>query len=76
MLALMERDLADKPFFGGDTLTAADVTLVYPMFAARDRGLFDNAHPAIHRWFDRIEALPSFKAAQAKDDRETITFRF
>ena len=75
MFDLMDADLGKQPFFGGDNLTAADITLVYPMYAARDKGMFEN-YPNIEAWFDRIEALPSFIAARAKDDRDRIIFRF
>ncbi|GMN01301.1 glutathione S-transferase family protein [Erythrobacter sp. MTPC3] len=73
---LMEEDLGKKPFFGGDNLTGADITLVYPMYAARDKGTFDGKYPNVSAWFDRIEKLPSFIAARAKDNRPRITFRF
>jgi len=76
LLALMEKDLGTQPFFGGDNCTAADMTLVYPMYAARDKGTFENGFPNIMAWFDRIEALPSFITARAKDNRERITFKF
>ncbi|QFT78070.1 glutathione S-transferase family protein [Erythrobacter sp. THAF29] len=76
LFGLMEKDLGKQPYFGGDTLTAADITLVYPMYAARDKGTFDNGFPNIAAWFDRIEALPSFIAARAKDNRPHIAFRF
>ncbi|KPP96543.1 glutathione S-transferase family protein [Erythrobacter sp. HL-111] len=76
LFALMERDLAEKPFFGGDNLTAADITLVYPMFAAREKGAFEHGFPNTARWFDRVEAMESFRAARAKDDRDSIVFRF
>ena len=72
---LMEKDLGEKPFFGGDTLTTADITLIYAMVAARTKGVFEG-YPNILAWFDRIEALDSFKAARAKDDRPHIDFRF
>ncbi|WP_298466839.1 glutathione S-transferase family protein [uncultured Erythrobacter sp.] len=75
LVDLMEKDLGEKPFFGGETLTTADITLVYPMYAARTKGTFEG-FPNIAAWFDRIEALSSFKAAQAKDDRPHIDFRF
>ena len=76
LFELMESDLGKLPFFGGDNLTAADITLVYPMYAARDKGTFAGKYPNINAWFDRIEALPSFIAARAKDDRPHIAFRF
>ena len=72
---LMEDDLGKQPFFGGDQLTVADITLVYPMYAARDRGRFEGM-PKVLAWFDRIEALDSFKSARAKDDRPSIAFSF
>jgi glutathione S-transferase len=75
LFKLMEEDLGKQPFFGGDNLTAADITLVYSMYAARDKGRFAE-YPNILGWFDRIEALDSFKAARAKDNRERITFKF
>lgn len=76
LLDVMESDLGKQPFFGGDNLTAADITLVYPMYAARDKGTFEGKYPNISTWFDRIEALPSFISARARDDRPRITFRF
>ena len=75
MFDLMDADLGKQSYFGGDNLTAADITLVYPMYAARDKGMFEN-YPNIEAWFHRIEALPSFIAARAKDNRDRITFRF
>lgn len=76
MLKLMEEDLGKQPFFGGDQLTSADITLVYPMYAARDKGLFESGFPNVNAWFERIEAMDSFKSARAKDDRPHIAFRF
>ncbi|UAB77308.1 glutathione S-transferase family protein [Erythrobacter sp. SCSIO 43205] len=76
LLNLMEEDLGKQPFFGGDQLTSADITLVYSMYAARDKGTFEGGYPNIHAWFDRIEALDSFKSARAKDNRPHIAFRF
>ena len=76
LFKLMEQDLGDQPFFGGEHLTGADVTLVYPMYAARDKGVFEKGFPNVSAWFERIEARPAFKSAREKDGRERITFRF
>lgn len=73
---LMEHDLGTAPYFGGHSLSGADITLIYPMLAAKDRGAFDSGYPNVNAWFDRVEGLPSFKRAQAKDDRPHITFKF
>ncbi|MEO1046718.1 MAG: glutathione S-transferase family protein [Pseudomonadota bacterium] len=75
LYGLMEKDLAEKPFFGGDRFTTADITLSYSMYAARTKGAFEG-YPNILAWFDRVEAIPSFQAARAKDDRPHIDFRF
>ncbi|MEL6541095.1 MAG: glutathione S-transferase family protein [Pseudomonadota bacterium] len=75
LYALMDKDLGEKPFFGGDSFTTADITLIYSMVAARTKGAFD-AYPNIQKWFDRVEAIPSFQSARAKDDRPHIDFRF
>jgi len=76
LLNLMESDLGKQPYFGGDNLTAADITLIYPMMAQRDKGTFEGGFPNVNAWFSRIEGLQSFKAAVAKDDRPHIAFRF
>ena len=75
LYALMEKDLGEKAFFGGDALTTADITLIYSMVAAQTKGAFET-YPNIKAWFERVEAMPSFKAARAKDDRPHIDFRF
>lgn len=76
LLQLMESDLGKQPFFGGDNLTSADITLIYPMMAQRDKGTFDVDFPNVQAWFERVEALPSFQAAVRNDDRPHIAFRF
>lgn len=75
LYAMMEKDLGEKPFFGGDHFTTADITMIYAMIAARTKGAFEN-YPNILAWFDRVEEIPSFKSARAKDDRPHIDFRF
>lgn len=75
LYAMMEKDLGEQPFFGGAHLTTADITLSYSMFAARTKGAFEG-YPNILAWFDRVDKVPSFKAARAKDDRPHIDFRF
>jgi len=45
MLAKIEQDLSEAPWFGGDQVTAADITMSYPMEAMRDRGEFGRRIP-------------------------------
>jgi glutathione S-transferase len=72
---LAEQDLGEAPWFGGENVTAADLVLSYPMEAARDRGTFGSDHPNIMAWFERVEALPSYKAARKLDDRPGVAFK-
>lgn len=69
-----EADLGTAPWFGGRNITAADITLSYPMEAMRDRGEIGAAHPNIMAWFERVEALPSYRSARKIDDRPTVAF--
>ena len=72
---LAEKDLGEAPWFGGDTITAADSILSYPMEAARDRGAIGSKHPNILAWFKRVEAHPSYQSARKLDDRPRVSFQ-
>lgn len=75
MLSLIESDLGKAPWFGGDHVTAADITMSYPMEALRDRGELDaQGFPNAMAWFERVEALPSYQSARKIDDRPTVAF--
>jgi len=74
MLAKIERDLGDAPWFGGDQVTAADITMSYPMESLRDRGEFDDGYPNAAAWFERVEKLASYRSAREIDDRPTVAF--
>lgn len=73
---LAEADLGKAPWFGGSELGAADISLSYSMFAARDRGDFAGNYPNIEKWFERVEGRPAFQSAREKDGRDSITFSF
>jgi glutathione S-transferase len=74
MLAKIEKDLSEAPWFGGDQVTSADITMSYPMESLRDRGAFTEDHPNALAWFDRVEALPSYQSARKIDDRPSVAF--
>ena len=75
LLALAEKDLGTKPWFGGDQLTAADILILYSMESARSRGFITTDHPNCQAWFERVEKSESFQAARAKDGRDSIVLR-
>ncbi len=64
-LALMEAELARRPFFAGDAFTAADVMMSFPVEAAAARiGLA--GHPQLQAWLGQIHARPAYRAALEK----------
>ncbi len=65
LLAFMNTELAPGPWFTGDTFTAADVQLSYPLQAAQARGALDARHPALLAWLQRIEKRPAYQRALA-----------
>lgn len=75
LLALAEKDLAEKPFFGGDQLSAADIVLSYPMESAEERNFITNLHPNCLAWLERIKECPSYLSAREKDGRDSIVFK-
>jgi glutathione S-transferase len=74
IVGLAESDLGKAPWFGGQNVTAADVTLSYPLESMRDRGEIGKDHPNLMAWFDRVEALASYQSARRIDDRPSVAF--
>ena len=65
-LDYIESELAQRAWFAGDALTAADVMMSFPLEAARARGGLDGSRPATIAWLDTIHARPAYQAALAK----------
>jgi glutathione S-transferase len=65
-LDYIEQELAGRPWFAGETLTAADIMMSFPLEAARGRAGLDESRPATIAWLDRIHARPAYQAALAK----------
>jgi glutathione S-transferase len=72
LLAKAEQDLGEVPWFGGETLTAADIVLSYAMESAKLKGYLTEAHPNCRAWLERMYADPAFQAAKARDGREQM----
>jgi glutathione S-transferase len=63
----VEAELAGRPWFAGESFTAADVMMSFPLEAARSRaGISRDSHPHIFKWVDTIHARPAYRAALAK----------
>lgn len=65
-LDFVESELAQRPWFAGDAITAADVMMSFPIEAARSRAGLDGSRPATIAWLEKIHARPAYQVALAK----------
>ncbi|MBX9796819.1 glutathione S-transferase [Sphingomonas sp.] len=66
-LDFIEAELASRPWFAGDEMTAADIMMSFPLEAAHSRAGLDNgARPATLAWLARIHARPAYRTALEK----------
>jgi glutathione S-transferase len=65
-LDYVESELAQRAWFAGDTMTAADVMMSFPLEAARSRGGLNASRPATIAWLAKVQALPAYQRALAK----------
>lgn len=75
LLDKAESDLAETGWFAGDSITAADLMLSYPMESAEAHGVIDDRYPNCKKWITRIKAMPSYQAAIAIDGHDSVIFR-
>jgi glutathione S-transferase len=62
-LDYVESHLAANEWFAGNTLTAADIMMSFPLEAARSRAGLDATRPHTIAWLDRIHARPAYQTA-------------
>lgn len=62
-LDYVEASLADHPWFAGETFTAADIMMSFPLEAARSRAGLGRNHPNTIGWLERIHARPAYQRA-------------
>ena len=65
-LDYVESELAQRPWFAGDEITAADIMMSFPLEAARARGGLDEDRPATIAWLAKVHARPAYQAALEK----------
>ena len=65
-LDYVESELAQRPWFAGEEISAADVMMSFPLEAARARAGLDASRPATTAWLETIQARPAYQAALAK----------
>jgi glutathione S-transferase len=65
-LDYVESELAQRPWFAGDEMTAADIMMSFPLEAARSRGGLGPSRSATIAWLDKLHARPACQTALEK----------
>jgi len=61
----VESALAERPWFAGEAMTAADIMMSFPLEAARARAGLGASRPHTIAWLDTIHARPAYQRALA-----------
>ncbi|EIM97545.1 glutathione S-transferase [Paraburkholderia hospita] len=62
-LAWMDAELTERPWFAGESFTAVDIMMSFPLEAARQRGGLDGTYPNLNEFLGRIHSRPACRAA-------------
>lgn len=62
-LDFVEAELARRPWFAGDEITAADVMMSFPLEAARARAGLGRSRPHAMTWLDKVQGRPAYQRA-------------
>ena len=62
-LDYIESELAKRPWFAGDAISAADVMMSFPLEAARSRAGLSESRPATMAWLSTIHARDAYRRA-------------
>ena len=65
-LDYVESELAQRPWFAGEEMTAADIMMSFPLEAAMSRAGLDASRPATVAWVAKVHARPAYQAALEK----------
>ncbi len=65
-LAFLEATLNQSPWFCGETMTAADIQMSFPIEAAAVRTRLGNDHPKLADFLERIHRRPAYQRALQK----------
>ncbi|MFQ3244995.1 MAG: glutathione S-transferase [Arenicella sp.] len=75
LLDKAEADLAATGWFAGESITAADMMLSYPIESAHSKGLLKEKYPNCEAWVARIKQVPSYQSAKQKDGKPSAIFQ-
>ena len=65
-LDYMESELAQRAWFAGDEISAADIQMSFPLEAAASRGGLDRRYPKLTAFLNSIHARPAYQRALEK----------
>ena len=65
-LDFVESHLAKNTWFLGDSLSAADIQMSFPLEASVARGIVGTSRPNINAWVERVHARPAYQKALEK----------
>ena len=63
ILKFLESELANRDWFAGDEISAADIQMSFPLEGAAARGGLDGRYPRLTDFLTRIHARPAYKRA-------------
>jgi glutathione S-transferase len=75
LLGKAEADLAATGWFAGESMTAADMMMSYPIESAQTKGLLKGKYPNCEAWVERIKQEASYQMAKKKDGRDSAIFQ-
>ncbi len=62
-LAVVERELGDKPYLLGEEFSGADIMMGYPLQSATWFGLLTERYPRLRAYYGRLGTRPAFRKA-------------
>jgi len=65
-LRFIEDHLSKNTWFAGDSITAADFQMIFPLEAALSRSSVAEKLPAMNAWVKKVHALPAYQTALQK----------
>jgi glutathione S-transferase len=63
IFGFVDAELSARDWFAGDTFSAADIQMSFPLEAAAARGGIGQTYPSIQAWLDRIHSRAAYARA-------------
>ena len=60
----VEQTISQRPYFGGNSFSIADIQMIYPVEAGLSRASGERPH--MRAWLERMKSRPAYQRAEAK----------